>query len=160
MQPSYAELHCISNFSFLRGASHPEELVERAHTLGYHALALTDECSMAGTVRAHLAAKQCGLKLIIGAEFEVTDCRSPSSPGLPRKIVLLAQNRNGYGNLCELISLARGRTKKGTYKLLASDLDRGIDDCLALLIGDATTLPGDAQWLCAACPGRAPASGW
>jgi len=61
MQPSYAELHCISNFSFLRGASHPEELVDEAHTLGYDALALTDECSMAGTVRAHLQAKQCGI---------------------------------------------------------------------------------------------------
>jgi error-prone DNA polymerase len=55
MQPSYAELHCISNFSFLRGASHPEELVERALALGYTGLAITDECSFAGAVRAHLA---------------------------------------------------------------------------------------------------------
>src|SRR5690242_11379910 len=61
--PEYAELHCLSNFSFLRGASHPEELVERAHGLGYAALAITDECSVAGVVRAHLAAKQLGLPL-------------------------------------------------------------------------------------------------
>ncbi len=58
--PDYAELHCVSNFSFLRGASHPEELVERAAALGYKALALTDECSLAGAVRAHQAAKEHG----------------------------------------------------------------------------------------------------
>ncbi len=57
MLPAYAELHCLSNFSFLRGASHPEELVERAAALGYAALAITDECSVSGAVRAHLAAK-------------------------------------------------------------------------------------------------------
>src|SRR5512136_1526082 len=67
--PDYAELHCLSNFSFLRGASHPEELVERAASAGYAALALTDECSLAGVVRAHLAAKDAGLKLIVGSEF-------------------------------------------------------------------------------------------
>ena len=59
--PDYAELHCLSNFSFLRGASHPQELVERAAALGYKALALTDECSLAGIVRAHTAAKALGL---------------------------------------------------------------------------------------------------
>ena len=154
MQPSYAELHCLSNFSFLRGASHPEELVDEAHTLGYHALALTDECSMAGTVRAHLAAKQCGLRLIIGAEFVTT----PIDATPARKIVLLAQNRNGYGNLCELISLARSRTKKGTYQVFASDL--GPDsfyarECVALLVGSEDTTAADVAWLSAACPGRA-----
>ena len=154
MLPSYAELHCISNFSFLRGASHPEELVERAQTLGYHALALTDECSMAGTVRAHLAARQAGLRIIIGSEFVTTPLDRTSS----RRIVVLAQNRNGYGNLCELISLARSRAKKGTYQLFASDLDAGaaiLNDCLALLVGDMTTTIDDARWLRDACPGRA-----
>ena len=63
----YAELHCLSNFTFLRGASHPEELVRRARELGYAALAITDECSLAGVVRAHVAAKACGLKLIVGS---------------------------------------------------------------------------------------------
>ncbi len=73
MLPAYAELHCLSNFSFLRGASHPEELVERAQALGYAALALTDECSVAGVVRAHLAAKDAGLPLVIGSEFTLAD---------------------------------------------------------------------------------------
>ncbi|MFT7222233.1 MAG: error-prone DNA polymerase, partial [Candidatus Azotimanducaceae bacterium] len=60
----YAELHCISNFSFLRGASHPEELVSQAAALGYSAIAITDECTMAGIVKAHVAAKEAGIKLI------------------------------------------------------------------------------------------------
>jgi hypothetical protein len=67
--PAYAELHCLSNFSFLRGASQPAELVQRAAELGYEALALTDECSVAGVVRAWEAAREHGLKLIIGSEF-------------------------------------------------------------------------------------------
>src|ERR1700688_1300712 len=67
----YAELHCISNFTFLRGASHPEELVARAQELGYAALAITDECSLAGIVRAHVEAKKCEMPLIIGSEFRL-----------------------------------------------------------------------------------------
>ena len=148
MQPSYAELHCISNFSFLRGASHPDELVKRAQALGYHALALTDECSVAGTVRAHLAAREHALKLIIGAEFVPADAPH-------RKLVLLAQNRNGYGNLCELISLVRGRAKKGAYQLRTADLAAGVADCLALLIGDLDTSEDDAAWLRGAFEDRA-----
>ncbi|MBP8297746.1 MAG: error-prone DNA polymerase, partial [Burkholderiales bacterium] len=148
MQPSYAELHCISNFSFLRGASHPDELVKRAQALGYHALALTDECSVAGTVRAHLAAREHALKLIIGAEFVPADAPR-------RKLVLLAQNRNGYGNLCELISLVRSRAKKGAYELRTADLAAGITDCLALLIGDLDTTADDAAWLRRAFEDRA-----
>ena len=77
----YVELHCLSNFSFLRGASHPEELVARAVELGYTALAITDECSVAGVVRAHVQAKASGLKLLLGAEFRV--------PPLALSIVLL-----------------------------------------------------------------------
>ena len=148
MQPNYAELHCISNFSFLRGAAHPDELVRRAQALGYHALALTDECSVAGTVRAHLAARDLGFKLIIGAEFVPSDASH-------LKLVLLAQNRDGYGNLCELISLARGRAKKGAYDLLTADFAAGIDDCLALLIGDIATAEDDAAWLRRAFRNRA-----
>ncbi|WP_308419636.1 PHP domain-containing protein [Chitinimonas koreensis] len=64
--PDYAELHCLSNFSFQRGASQAEELVERAQARGYRALAITDECSLAGIVRAHVAAKAAGLQLIVG----------------------------------------------------------------------------------------------
>src|SRR6202035_3081101 len=66
---AYAELHCLSNFTFLRGASHPHELVEQADSLGYAALAITDECSVAGVVRAHMAARDRRLKLLIGSEF-------------------------------------------------------------------------------------------
>ena len=72
----YAELHCKTNFSFLEGASHPDELVARAGELGYHALAITDCNSLAGVVRAHAAAKQVGLKLLIGAE--IVPCDAPS----------------------------------------------------------------------------------
>ena len=71
--PDYAELHCISNFSFLRGASFPEELVERAHSLGYRAIAITDECSLSGVVRAHVAAVERDIKLIIGSEFRLSE---------------------------------------------------------------------------------------
>ena len=69
--PGYAELHAVSNFTFLRGASHPEELVETARALGYEALAVTDECSLAGAVRAHAAAREKGLKLLLGSEIRL-----------------------------------------------------------------------------------------
>src|SRR3954468_10790471 len=106
----YAELHCVSNFSFLRGASHPEELVERAKALGYAALAIADECSMAGAVRAHVAAKEQGLKLIHGSQFAVEG-------DAPFTLTVLACNRNGYGNLCEFITRLRRSAPKGTYRL-------------------------------------------
>ena len=96
MLPDYAELHALSNFSFQRGASHPQELVERAHALGYSALALTDECSVAGVVRAHVAARQLGLPLIVGSEFLWGELR----------IVALARDLQGWGDLCEFISAA------------------------------------------------------
>ena len=70
--PDYAELHCFSHFSFLRGASAPEQLVQRAKSLGYRAIAVTDECSLAGVVRAHVAAKECGLHLLIGSQMAIT----------------------------------------------------------------------------------------
>jgi error-prone DNA polymerase len=115
---AYAELHCVSNFSFLRGASHPVELVERASALGYRALALTDECSVAGVVRAHMRAKELALPLVIGAEFTFT-C------GL--KLVVLAATRPGYGQLCELITRGRRAAPKGSYRLTRADLA----DCIA-----------------------------
>src|SRR5215472_18986410 len=86
----YVELHCITNFTFLRGASHPEELIARAQELGYTALAITDECSLAGVVRAHVEAKKCGLKILVGSEFKLDD-------GL--RFVLLATDRSSYGRL-------------------------------------------------------------
>ncbi|MCL4802300.1 MAG: error-prone DNA polymerase [Burkholderiales bacterium] len=156
--PAYAELHCLSNFTFLRGASHPEELVARAAALGYAALALTDECSLAGVVRAHIAAKDAGLKLVVGAELGLADG--------PR-LVLLAQNRTGYGNLAELVTRGRRNAAKGSYRLTRADLDDGLADCLAILLPEAAA-PGaraspatdrrsttDARWLGERFPGRA-----
>ncbi len=113
MLPPYAELHCLTNFSFLRGASHPEELVERAHALGYAALAVTDECSLAGAVRAHLAAKDAGLPLVLGSEFTLAD-------GLKR--VLYATDRATYGDLAQLVTRGRRRAAKGTYALTRDDV--------------------------------------
>src|SRR5262245_65692543 len=111
--PDYAELHSLSNFSFLRGASHPEELVERAAALGYKALALTDECSFAGAVRAHQAAKEHGLKLILGTEVVLEKT----------KLVLLASDRKAYGAISSLITLGRRRSKKGKYSLSRGDVE-------------------------------------
>src|SRR4029453_14821285 len=104
----YAELHCLSNFTFLRGASHPEELVARAVSLGYVALAITDECSVAGVVRAYIAARDSGLPLIVGTELEIE-----AGP----KLGLLGTSRAGYGGLCELITQGRRAAAKGSYRL-------------------------------------------
>src|SRR5690349_2858509 len=118
----YAELHCLSNFTFLRGASHPEELVTRAHGLEYAALAITDECSLSGVVRAHEAVKrlpprmhapEVRLQLIIGTEITLED---------ELRLVLLATNRASYGHLCALITRGRMRAKKGSYRLARADL--------------------------------------
>lgn len=122
--PEYAELHCISNFTFLRGASHPEELVQQAQSLGYSALAITDECSVAGVVRAHQTAKSINLKLIVGSEFVLNG---------GDKIILLATDRDSYGKLSQLITYARNRTEKGDYYLELADLaDHDIQGCLLL----------------------------
>ncbi|MGD8453071.1 MAG: error-prone DNA polymerase [Phycisphaerae bacterium] len=124
----YAELHCLSNFSFLRGASHPEELVARAAELGYAALAITDRDSLAGVVRAHLAAREHNLPLIIGAE--ITPLDAPAA-------VLLAPTRQAYANLARLITLGRRRAAKGDCILYLQD----VSDLAAGL--QAIVRPGD-----------------
>ena len=96
--PAYAELHCLSDFSFLRGAASAEELFTRAVRCGYEALAITDECSLAGIVRAYEASRASGLKLVVGSEFRLED-------GL--RLVLLVETLAGYTQLCELITRAR-----------------------------------------------------
>ena len=146
----YAELHALSNFSFLRGASQPEELVEQAKCLGYSALALTDECSLAGIVRAHVAAKEHGLKLLIGAELCCSD-------GL--KLVALAASRAGYGALSRLISRARRAGAKGGYALARTDLEQGLDDCLLIWFPRQGRTPSpqhreEGVWLRERFPGR------
>ncbi len=123
----FAELYCRSNFSFLTGASHPEELVREAHALGYAAIAITDECSVAGAVRAHGAAHDLGIKLIIGSVF-----RAATTGGAPVDIVLLAPSRRAYGQLSELITHGRTQAPKGEYALHIDDFKGRADDCLAL----------------------------
>ena len=135
---AYAELHCVSNFTFLRGASHPAELVGRARELGYAALALTDECSLAGCVRAHAAARECGLPLIIGSEFTLAD-------GL--RLVCLATSRRGYGALARLITRGRRAAPKGCYTLGRADLEDGLEDCLALWLPGPLPAADDGVWL-------------
>jgi error-prone DNA polymerase len=139
----YAELHALTNFSFLRGASHPEELVLQAGKLQYRALAITDECSLAGVVRAHIAAKQCGLPLIIGAEFTCVD---------DLKLVALATDRAGYGALSRLVSRCRRATAKGSYTLQRDDLENSLAGCLIIWLPRAgrAALPQhdqDGRWL-------------
>ncbi|HEX7062606.1 MAG TPA: error-prone DNA polymerase [Woeseiaceae bacterium] len=142
----YAELHALSNFTFLRGASHPEELVLMANELGYRALALTDECSVSGIVRAHAAAKGTGLELVIGSEIRVVD-----GP----KLVVLAQNRRGYARLCRLITDGRRAAEKGEYRLEPHAFADGLPDCLVLWIPD-TRLSLDVRdrWMLDAFAGR------
>jgi error-prone DNA polymerase len=218
--PPYAELWCLSSFSFLRGASQPEELVTRAHALGYAALALTDECSMAGMVRAHVAAKEVGLKLLVGAQFEVaaeaaeaagsagaagtagavragagvvgaagvgravramgalravvaaeaagavgtvgTVAATPedSAASGPFTLIVLAQNMNGYGNLCEFITrLRRASEEKGAYALSIGEIDgRALADCLVLAAPKRGSAPEQlieiARWLLQHFTGR------
>jgi len=144
--PAYAELHCRSNFSFLTGASSPEELVERAAALRYTALALTDECSLSGVVHAYEQATECGLPLIIGAEMRL----EPGVGGVPMRLVLLATTKRGYGNLSQWISVARRRAEKGHYDARTSDLQghvpnkpylAGLPDCLVLLLPTAGPVP-------------------
>ncbi|MGB5833318.1 MAG: error-prone DNA polymerase [Thiohalocapsa sp.] len=123
----YAELYGRSCFSFLRAASHPEELVQTAVRLGYRALAITDECSLAGVVRAHEEARNLGLHLLIGSEL-----RFDTGP----RLIVLARDLTGYRHLSQLISTARRRVAKGDYQLKASDLDGGLPGCLVLWLPD------------------------
>ncbi|AJC22928.1 error-prone DNA polymerase [Pandoraea pulmonicola] len=178
--PAYAELHCLSNFSFQRGASHPEELVARAVHLGYTALAITDECSLAGVVRARAEAQRhASLSLIVGSEFRLTPEHAPAGPSITPDaphghdhatraaqaalpdietpipdldalgtvhLVALAQHREGYGNLSEMITHGRMRGPNRGYRLHARDFSepavaqahlRGLPGCLIILVPDA-----------------------
>ena len=138
--PAYAELHAVSNFTFLRGASHPEELVETAAKLGYSAIAITDECSLSGIVRAHMAAKASGIKLIVGAELRLAS---------GRKLVVLTRNRRGYAALCRLITITRRAAEKGSYTPLTRQcFEDGLPDCLVLWVPDAyCVLDAEDHWI-------------
>ena len=101
---SYIPLWCKSNFSFLEGASHPDELIEEAHRLGLPALAVTDRDGVYGIVRAHVKARELGLRLIVGSQVTAED---------ESTIILLVQDRGGYANLCRLLTAGRLRSEKG-----------------------------------------------
>ncbi|WP_076997625.1 error-prone DNA polymerase [Variovorax sp. KK3] len=150
--PAYAELHCLTNFSFQRGASHPQEMVARAYDLGYEALAITDECSVGGVVRAweglqeHLEtlepSQQHPFRLLFGSEFRFARFR----------LVAIAHDLEGWGNLCEFITAARNTSApKGEYRV---DWDTGdvasLQHCEMLFVPER--VPGglpDADVLCA-----------
>jgi len=123
----FTELNCLTNFSFLQSASRPEELVEQAFRLGYEALAITDECSVAGIVKAHVKASELGLKLIIGSQFELSNgC----------KLITLCPSKESYQELCGLITLARRRMPKGDYELHLEDLRFRLKSCLVIWLAD------------------------
>jgi error-prone DNA polymerase len=136
----YAELHCLSDFSFQRGASSAGELFERAKKLGYAALAITDECSLAGIVRAFNASRDHDLPLVIGSELHLQD--GPS-------VVLLVENQDGYSNLCRIITRARLRSDKGEYRVCRGDLDDSSAGLFALWL---PALAASAGYAAAAPP--------
>ncbi|MFC0678947.1 error-prone DNA polymerase [Lysobacter korlensis] len=144
--PEYAELHCLSAFSFQRGASTARELFARAATIGYRALAITDECSLAGIVRAWEAARDTGVPLIVGSEMPVGD-----GP----KLVLLVEHKAGYEALCRMITTARRRASKGEYRLLRRDIEAGCEGLLALWLPSFDEdFEAHATWLHARFPSR------
>ena len=159
---NYAELHCVSNFSFLRGASRPEELIDAALKLGYSALAITDECSMAGVVRAYGRMKelasdapvapgkidanvmtQSNFKLIVGSEFALED-------GF--RLVVLVRNLASYARLCQLITTARRSADKGSYNISPAMINSaGLEDCCLILVppylpNDRDNLDDQFRW--------------
>jgi error-prone DNA polymerase len=150
--PDYAELRTLSNFSFLKAASWPEELVKRAKALGYAAIAITDECSMAGIVRGHVAAKEEGIQMLVGSQFQVDGA-------FPHTLVVYACNLNGYGNLCQVISRLRRSSEKGTYSAAPEDFGAGgLDDCVVVACPERRagpdTLLALARWLLTRFMGR------
>ncbi len=128
----YVELHCKTNFSFLEGASHPDELVAAATRLGYAGMAVTDRNSLAGAVRAHVAAREAGLKLVIGAEITLVD----AGP-----ILLWTMDRGGYGRLCQLVTRGRRQAPKGQCRLEFTDV---AEHAQGLLIG--VLLPREGEF--------------
>jgi error-prone DNA polymerase len=134
---SYAELICCSNFSFQYGASHAGELVRRAQEVGYAALAIADECSMAGVVRAHEVAQEVGLKLIVGSQFRFAE---------GDRIVLLAPDHEAYSQICALITRTRRASKKGRYRIEPADFECGLERCIGLWLAADVVDDGRAKW--------------
>ncbi len=151
-QIQYAELHCLSNFTFQRGASHAEELFERAEKLGYKALAITDECSLSGIVRALDASKGSTVKLIVGTEVRLAD-------GI--KLVILATTQHGYSDICKLVTAGRCRSEKGEYRLTREDVQQLGEDVRILWLpgplahADMSATDDAAKWIKQHFPERA-----
>lgn len=146
MTAAYAELHCLSDFSFQRGASNARELFERAKACGYAALAVTDECSLAGIVRALEASRETGIPLIVGTEVQLAD-----GP----KLVFLVETKAGYTSLCRLITRGRRASEKGTYRLTRGDLEDGMPGTFALWIPERTPATEHGEWVRATFGARA-----
>ena len=177
---SYVPLWCRSNFSFLDGASHPDELVEQAHALGIEALALTDRDGVHGMVRAHVKAKELGVRLIVGAEVTVDGQAGPAAGGAagdeasaaagdaagpsvvpaagdatqPSTCVLLAANRTGYANLCRLITAGRLRRPKGESRVTWPEVCERAEGLIALWGGERSLLVRGAEPCAVAGPLR------
>ena len=155
--PAYAELHCLSDFTFLRGASSAAQLFERARACGYQALAITDECSLAGIVRAFEASRNTGVPLIVGSEFRLVD---------GTRFVLLVQDQTGYEALCSLITAGRRAAGKGCYRLTREDFTRpGLDlsGLLCLWLPRPPPDRGKTGWPRSGPPGcgaPSPTPGW
>jgi len=132
----YVPLWCKSGFSFLEGASQPEELVEAAGQHGLAALALTDRDGVYGAVEAHVKARENGVRLLLGSEVSIEDGSA---------LVLLAMNRAGYGNLCRLVTLGRRRCEKGRSEVGWRDVFEHAGDLIALWGGDRSLLAGEAD---------------
>ena len=136
---SYVPLWCKSNFSFLEGASHPDELVEQAHALGLPSLALTDRDGVYGMVRAHVKARELGMHLIVGAQVTIDD------PAYPSVCVLLAMDRAGYANICRLITTGRLRRPKGESSVTWPEVFDHAEGVIALWGGDRSALVRDEE---------------
>jgi error-prone DNA polymerase len=130
---SYVPLWCKSNFSFLEGASHPDELIEEAHHFDLPALALTDRDGIYGVVRAHVKAREIRARLIIGSQVTLKD---------QSVIVLLAQDRRGYANLCRLVTAGRLRSKKGESAVTWNEICQHAMGLIALWGGDQSLITG------------------
>jgi error-prone DNA polymerase len=132
----YVPLWCKSNYSFLEGASHPDELIEEAHRLGLHSLALTDRDGVYGMVRALVKAEELGVQLIVGAEVTLFDGSC---------ILLLCADRAGYANLCRLLSKGRLRSPKGTSEVSVAEVCAHAPGLIALWGGARSSLVAEAE---------------
>ena len=139
--PSYAELEVTTNFTFLAGGSHPEELVATAKALGLAAIAVTDCNTLAGVVRAHIAAKEAGIKFIVGARLDLQD--APSLLAYPT-------DRAAYGRLCRLLTLGQRRAEKGQCTLFLDDVASHADGLIFIIVppeeDQAPSLPSMGGW--------------